>query len=692
MKHSKLLMWALNACLIVGLLAFAGCGDDDEDPAPTGLTADAGPDQTVDLGETVTLAGSATDAAGGTVILTWAITSSPTGSIALITNPLVANATFIPDLAGSYTLTLTAANTAGDTATDDVIITVEQPDFVLVDQDIVTDTNWPDLGPGIDYVVSGFLDIDANLTIDPGVLIHFEQDGGFEITSSGTLSAVGTAADSIIFTGATETPGFWRGLLFTDSDNNINEFTYCRISYGGSSNLSSEVGQANVGFGYFLNPSRIKFNNTLVRDADGKGIAMDHRTNGRFPEFSNNRVSGNSDIAMIINVISAGDLEGSTEYSNNGTDAVEVLSKNTTKALEDNAMWPVLSNGVPYHIEANILIEADLVIEAGAILEFGSDVFMRVNEDGSLLAAGTMTDRIVFTGKTKTKGFWRGLYFEDSNNVINELTYMTFEYGGSSDLTNQLGKTNFGIGYFLNPSKLKMSNIISRESDGTGFAIDYRSNGELTVFENNQFSSNTGAGIQISPFQLQYLDEATVYTDNNGNDFIEVSHPGTSAPVGDGTWVRPADGSLYLMDCETIIEGDVVINPGAVFEFEANKGLRIDGSLSAVGAASDRIVFTGVTKSAGAWKGIQFRSTNSVNNKLQFVDIAFGGSDEFGVERANLNLEDFPNNTLVDVQDCSFTNSAGYGIALAIDAAITPVSFETANTFSNNASGNVFNQ
>ncbi|MEM6523124.1 MAG: hypothetical protein AAF693_05015 [Bacteroidota bacterium] len=692
MKHTKFLLWSLNVLLVVGLLAFSGCGDDDEDPEPSGITVDAGTDQTVNLGETVTLNGTATDAAGGTVILAWAITSSPAGSIAFIANPIVANPTFVPDVVGSYTVTLAATNIEGATATDDVLITVEQPDFVLVDQDIVADTNWPDLGPGVDYVVRGFLDVDAALTVDPGVLVHFEQDGGLEVTSSGSLRAVGTASDSIIFTGATETPGFWRGLLFTDSDNNINEFTYCRISYGGSNDLSGELGKANVGFGYFLNPSRIKFNNTLIRHADGKGIAMDHRTNGRFPEFGNNRISNNEEIAMIINVISAGDLEGTTEYSDNGTDAVEILSKNSTKSLENDATWPVLSNGVPYQIEANIIVNADLILEAGAILEFGSDKFMRVDDDGSLLAVGSMTDRIVFTGKTKTKGFWRGLYFEDSNNVINELTFVTIEYGGSSNLTSQLEKTNFGIGYFLNPSKLKMSNVISRESDGTGFAIDYRANGELTVFDNNEFSNNVGSGIQISPFQLQYLDEATIYTNNNGNDYIEVAHPGTSAPVGDGTWVKPADGSIYLMDCETFIDGDVVINPGAIFEFEANKGLRVNGSLSAVGTVSERIIFTGVTKSAGAWKGVQFRSTNSLNNKLQFVDIEYGGSATHGVERANLNLEDFPDNTLVDVRDCSFSNSAGYGIAIAIDAAITPVSFETANTFSNNISGNIFNQ
>ena len=680
----------MNLALIIGLVAFSGCGDDDEDPGTPGVTVNAGTDQTVTLGEIVALEGSGTDEAGGAVVFLWEITARPAGSTAVIGNPLVEDPNFTPDLAGSYTLQLTVTNSAGASDSDEVVITVEAPNFIVIDQDITTATTFSDIGAGRDYLVQGFIDIDAALVVEPGVTIHFDSDAGFRVSSTGSLRAVGTAADSIIFTGATETEGFWRGIMFVDSDNNINEFTYCRISYAGSTDLSSELGKANVGFGYFLNPSRVKFNNTLLRNADGKGISMDHRTNGRFPEFSNNRIADNNEIAMVINVPTAGDMDGNSVITNNGVDAVEILSKNSTKALEDNATWPALANDIPYQVEANILVRADLELSAGVILEFGSDRFMRVDDDGSLLAEGTMTDRILFTGKTKVPGFWRGLYFEDSNNVINELTYVTFEYGGSSDLTNELQKANFAIGYFLNPSKVKITNVISRESDGYGFAVDFRSNGELTEFSNNQFSNNAEAGMRINPFQLQYLDEATLYTDNNGTGYIEVYHSSSSAPIDDNvTWVAPADGSIYLMDCEVHVNGDLTINAGANFEFEANRGFRINGSLSAVGTNTERIVFTGKTKSAGAWKGMRFVESNSVNNRLHFVDISYGGSDDFNLARANLNVDRFLNGSLVDIQNSSFTNSAGYGIAISFDSTITPANFATTNTFSGNATGSI---
>lgn len=68
MKHVKFLMLLMNLALIIGLVVFSGCGDDDEDPGTPGVTVNAGTDQTVTLGEIVALEGSGTDEAGGAVV------------------------------------------------------------------------------------------------------------------------------------------------------------------------------------------------------------------------------------------------------------------------------------------------------------------------------------------------------------------------------------------------------------------------------------------------------------------------------------------------------------------------------------------------------------------------------------------------------------------------------------------------
>ena len=684
---------ALFALLLMSApLLFQSCST-DPDPTPPGqatVTADAGVPATVDVGILVTLDGSSSSSSDGSALTySWEFNSIPGTSTATLNGANTASPTFTPDIEGVYLLQLTVTNDDAITDTDEVSITAEPADFVIIETDITTPTTLINLTDGVDYLVKGFLGVKAALTIEPGVKIHFDTDAGFKIDENGSFNAVGTASDSIIFTGSTEVAGFWRGLLFTDSDNNINELTFCRVSYAGSNDLSSEVGKANIGIGYFLNPSRVKIKNSLIRNADGLGISMDYRADGRFPEFADNSIKNNSGIAMRINVITAGDLDANTSYSNNGTDAVELLEKSSAATLTEDATWVALSNNVPYQIEANVHVEANLEIGAGAILEFGSDKYMRMDENGSLLAAGTVSQVITFTGKTKTKGFWRGLFFEDSNNVINELTNVVFEYGGSSNLTSQLGKTNLGIGYFLNPSKLKMTNVVSKESGGTGFAVDYRSNAEITTFSNNKFSNNTGYGLQITPYQLQYLDEATIYSESNGSDNILVSYAGSNAVLdNNATWVAPTDGSKYIIDGNIIYKGNLTINAGVSFEFESNVGFTIEGSMSAVGTSGQHISFSAVTKSAGAWKGIKFDDSNNVLNKLHFVDVAYGGSSDNGVAKANLNVDQFSFFSIVDIQNSSFTNSAGYGIAISNNSSIT----ETNNSFSANALANIFQE
>ncbi len=669
--------------LLILLISFS-CTKED----PIAVTASAGADQTISFGEAVTFNGSGTSSTGGVLTYVWETITLPANSNLGKATSFTQDFTFTPDVEGDYVVRLTVANETSTSSTDEAVVTVASPEFVIIETDITTPTLLKNLSDGVDYLVKGFLNVNAALTVEPGVRIHFDENAGFSIKSAGSINAVGIVSDSIIFTGATEVEGFWRGLLFVDSDNNINELTYCRVSYAGSSNLTSEVGKANIGIGYFLNPSRLKLKNSLVRNADGRGISFDYRANARFPMFANNKIANNNGLAMRINVVTAGDLDANTVFSNNDANAVEVYSASSEKVLDEDAAWVALNN-VPYQIQANIKVKANLQINAGAILEFGSDKYMRIEGDGSLLAIGTSSSIITFTGISKTKGFWRGVYFEDSNNVINELTYVIFEYGGSSNLTSQLLKSNLGIGYFLNPSKLKITNVVSRESGGTGFAIDYRSNGELTTFSNNNFSNNADYGLQITPFQLQYLDEASTYSDTNGNSDILVSYAGTNTEMNtDATWITPADGSKYIMDCNVIYNNNLVINPGAVFEFTADKGFRIDGSLSAAGTSSKHIVFSAVTKSAGAWKGVRFWESNNVNNKLHYVDISYGGSSTFNVAKANLNVDRFIGGSMVSIENSSFTNSAGYGIAISLSSSITASN----NSFSGNALADIFQE
>jgi ABC-type transport system substrate-binding protein/PKD repeat protein len=90
-----------------------------EEPSAVTLAADAGSDQTVTVGDTVTFDGG--DSTGDIVSYTW--TFEYDGETETLTGE---SPTFAFDIAGEYTVTLTVEDADGDTDTDTVTITVEE--------------------------------------------------------------------------------------------------------------------------------------------------------------------------------------------------------------------------------------------------------------------------------------------------------------------------------------------------------------------------------------------------------------------------------------------------------------------------------------------------------------------------------------------------------------------------------------
>ncbi|MCG8671316.1 MAG: PKD domain-containing protein [Pseudomonadales bacterium] len=87
-------------------------------------TADAGDDQTVEVGDLVSLNGDqSSDPEGESITYSWTITSSPGGSSASLSNASIVNPTFIPDEAGDYDIRLVVNDGENDSSGDTVTIT-----------------------------------------------------------------------------------------------------------------------------------------------------------------------------------------------------------------------------------------------------------------------------------------------------------------------------------------------------------------------------------------------------------------------------------------------------------------------------------------------------------------------------------------------------------------------------------------
>ncbi len=127
--------WLFRLIFIFSLYSatFIGCGGGGtNDPVPTNTApvADAGPDQAVTTGATVSLSGTGTDADQDSVTYSWTLTP-PNGSSAALSSSTSQTPTFIADMAGTYTVSLIVNDGTVNSATDSVTITVTGESLVF---------------------------------------------------------------------------------------------------------------------------------------------------------------------------------------------------------------------------------------------------------------------------------------------------------------------------------------------------------------------------------------------------------------------------------------------------------------------------------------------------------------------------------------------------------------------------------
>ena len=321
---------------------------------------------------------------------------------------------------------------------------------------------------------------------------------------------------------------------------------------------------------------------------------------------------------------------------------------------------------------------ATLTIDAGVTLKFAEEVQMTVSS-GSLVAVGTADEPITFTGMESTRGYWGGLRFTNSNSTSNALRYVTIEYGGGywdANLIVTSGAT--GV------CKVAVSDCTLRESGTYGFLIEGYDT-TVTTFANNTITGNAMGAGKIAAKLVGDLDDSSTYTGND-EDIVWIFE-GTVET--DQTW--PAIDVPYYVDTSTglYIEADLTISPGATLEFaDTNERLYVayTGSLYAVGTAANPITLTGATLTAGSWGGVRYDGTQSASNRLEYVEILYGGGYYFG----NLDLAASSQHQLeITVGDCTFSHSSKWGVSIVQQYVTVTGDIAADNTFSDNAIGDV---
>ena len=114
----------------------------------------------------------------------------------------------------------------------------------------------------------------------------------------------------------------------------------------------------------------------------------------------------------------------------------------------------------------------------------GTDVKLIVSS-GYIKANGTSGDRIVFSGKSKTKGAWAGILITSSS-VENEMDYVKIEYGGGTDLDIYMDAGNIGV---HNDAYLNLTNALIENSANYGTIVRDSRDATL-VMANVSYSAN----------------------------------------------------------------------------------------------------------------------------------------------------------------------------------------------------------
>jgi len=605
--------------------------------------------QSIGIGETAALDGSySSDPDGDAITYNWTFIEKPANSQTTISNPTDVQASFVPDARGSYKVQLTVSD-GNDDGVASATISANVPEIKTINQNTVLDDIFADPSEP-DYRVTGTVNVNAQLTIQPGVHIMFESNTSLDIESEGSIIAVGSATDSIRFSGEQATPGFWDG-LYVNSNNPNNEISYCVVEYGGDY-------YANI---YITNNSQLQINHTTSRFSSASGLYA--QDNAKLPGFESNVFAHNVDAAIHIPARLIGSLDAGSVYSANNSNNIIDVSPTT---VTTDQTWPAID--VPYQFQKyDTNIEATVTIQPGAVIQFASDAGMDVESGGKIVAVGTVTDSITFAGALKTPGYWKGLSVF-SNDPGNELTYCNITDGGGY----------YANIYISNSGQLRMTHSSSRNSSGDGLYA--QSDAKFPVFSNNHFSGNEAAAIQIPARLIGSIDGASTYLGGNNNDYIDVM---ATTVTSDQTW--PATDAPYRFQTyDTNIEAEVTIGAGATLMFQDGAGLDVEsgGTLRAIGTVADSITFTGEVETPGYWQALYINSVDP-QNELSYCNVGFAGNYYGNVVVSS--------GSQLALNHSTIHNSSGYGLYLNNNSTIDPADpvNDGNNVFYNNASGDM---
>lgn len=397
-------------------------------------------------------------------------------------------------------------------------------------------------------------------------------------------------------------------------------------------------------------------------------------------------------VFISIVLFSCSDPDSPDPGSDPGSDGSILLKNNVNEptVLRNHISDPSIPD---YIVEGMVNLRANVDVEPGTFVMFRTSAGFRIMSDVYFIAKGDSNNRITFTGEVKVPGSWRGIYFDQTKDVRNELSYCNISYGGS-EVLNSLScdaKANVGLGSYSGFTILSMENCILSHSGGYGVAA-FES--EFRSFKENRMVHNTKSSMLMSITDLHALDGSSEYAIGNGANEILVVDQNIDQDdevlvpyLNDSTSYR-LDGNLNFREGGLKIEAGVKMLVNPTVEWEISK----ESHIVAKGTAAKPIEIIGAN-GKGSWQGILIRSNNTIN-EMDYIKISGGGLSEFasigcpGV--GNIGIYAY-GSTVGRLKLTNSEISDAKGCGVVVHASNGAILTESGNTFMNNDDSDICN-
>ncbi len=684
-------MKTINCLLFASFWLFilSACNMDDVEPVlQNKLVANAGADREVQLNTLVQLDGSgSSDGNQLSFTFHWTLKSRPANSTATLASHIEAMPSFTPDQLGLYEVELKIANQTGEkTATVKItaVANSQNPVAIVISQDILQDRVLEDIveDPNVpDYIVSADIAVKANLTVMPGVVVAFEDKKGMRIDLSGSLVAKGTPEKKVVFTGKQATKGYWSGIIFL-TDSPSNELMHVEVNYAGSHTVHpmpqpTAIGISEIGF--------LKLTHTAIQHSTNNGLWV--RGAGSI-QFANNVFRDNDNVNITIPIKEAHklDAESTIEAKNETVNFVELLGSELIQETE--TVWKKLQNNIKYRIKDNLVIKSPLKIEKGAKIGVDTDKYIRIIEEGSLLAKGSSDDPIVFDVLPAGNQKWRGFVVSSSNNE-SRLEWVEVKNAGNGQAAYGVDKSA-AIGV-SNGSFIHVKHVKVLGSDGYGIFVSQ--NGMLGELDQLTFSGIKEHVMALPIPMVRGIQGSDITTSNNSKNSIEILEGNMNFPSGT-EWAELSGGITYFLpkSMQVLSGSGLRLMPGVKLAFGQNALLTINQGafFAALGTQEKMVELKGEVDQPGYWVGILVKS-NNIQNNMRNTHVSGGGSQAFpGLGNARANIGVAANSGAIIISQSKITKGSGWGIVVESNfGGKLNADAETANTFEDLAMGHV---